>query len=142
MKKYFLHIVLIFLSGNLFGQQHFFKYPIYVDLNKQYIYSFNKVDSSIISDVSTSESKNFKLYNFDSLGKFRIIFYDSVKKEKTEGAYLIAKKIKKIKKYVIPVGAGGLTKRKVINFYFQNSIRIGTWITYNEQNVIKNKVQW
>ena len=77
MKKYFLYTVLIFLTGNLFGQQHFFKHPVYVDLNKQYIYSFNKIDSSIVSDVSTSESNNFKLHEniYFIIFKRQVIFF-------------------------------------------------------------------
>lgn len=141
MKKYFLYILLLFYVNNVFCQKHFFKFPIYVDLNQQYIESFNKIDSSIVSDISSAESSNLKLYDFVSK-KIKIIFIDTVNKEKIVGTYLILPKIEHGNNSVIPIGAGGLHKRKVIIFYFQNAVRFGKWTIYDEQNKIKKVIEY
>ena len=141
MKKYILYIVLIFCVKDSFSQQYFFKYPIYVDLNEQYIESFNKSDSSIVSDLSSLESNNLKLYDLNSK-RIKIIFFDADNREKIQGTYLILPKIETGKNSIIPIGQGGLNKRKVRKFSFQNAVRFGKWTIYDEQNKIKKIIEY
>lgn len=143
MKKYLLFIIFICITKFTYCQKLFFKYPIYSDLLDHYIYAYDKTDSSITCDLSSSQLRHFKLFDYDSSNNskitFKISYFDTSRKVRSSGSYLIDPKVKKIKKTIIPVGAGGIIKRKIIDFYFLNAIRIDTWRECNITDMKKNK---
>jgi hypothetical protein len=142
MKTTILLLFSGFISNNILCQVITFKPTVYVPICRQYLLSINIKDSTIVSDVSSAESKFFKIYDYDSINhKFKFTFFDSAQKTYTIGYYVIDNK----NIYTGATGtisASGKAKRRIIYFKYYKAIIAGDWIYTDEKgNPLKNLIK-
>lgn len=125
---------------HIIAQEHVFKYPIHIDLNGRYVYSYNKTDSSVVTNVSSAESKPLKMISADSSGRLNIIFKDEPNNMIVKGSYIVINKIQKTIKRVRPIGRK--EKWKDVDFYYYNARRTGTWFYYDNNGKLFKSVQY
>lgn len=129
--KYII-VLLFFLQISIKGisQTIYFKEPIHIDLIHQYLYSLDKKDSSISTNLSSTQSQNFKIISYNNR-IIKFVYLDTVKKLTVKGQYLINNEI--IKNPRQPIKEG----KKATSFgpaYFKESYRDGSWIYLNILN--------
>ena len=135
MKKIIILIVMTFLSFNkLIGQKVYFtKHPIYLDLINEYIYVFDKKDSSIITNYGDWPTSLIKIFNITYKGKMSFIYKDTALKCITIGQYKATTKLSNPDgKSYNGFGSGGTSS------YNYRPFRNGFWYYYNYKGVIIN----
>lgn len=136
MKRIVIVLCIFFMANSLLGQTIVFKKEVYIKLCDIYIYSINKIDSSVNTYFGDDQSNFFKAFDYNSqTGKFKFSFFDTTKKIFIKGSYLIDKK-HTYKRASVGISARQKPQRKVIYTSYQKAVKFGNWIYTNENGDI------
>lgn len=134
MKTVSVLIFLIIISYNSFSQNIYFKYQIFLDVSRGYLlYSFNKIDSSVITNWGSEESKPIKVFNNNKKGTLKFILSDSQRSIFIKGQYYESSIIKNniaIPKRGVYRATSSWAHPSSAKYYYR-PIRDGVWYYYN-----------
>jgi len=77
----------VILASSECHSQVFFKYPIYMDVAKQYIYAFNKADSTVVTNLGKDSSRRIKVFECSEKGDLQFALQNDSKKVIVLGQY-------------------------------------------------------
>lgn len=132
----FLFLFLISAFGRACGQKIYLAdHPVYLDISKQYINTYDAGDSSIRTESGDQDTAYIKVFDFTPNGKMRFIWHDTVSRVIVSGQYEVARKLSAPHgfvrdKYRVVTSPGGTSRWHYV------PVRKGKWIYYNMDGTV------
>ncbi len=114
------------------------KYPIFLDVNKQYIELFNPNDSSVVTNLSSDSSKLMKAFNINKAGDLNFQILNDSGGIRIEGHYAASPLLHTETIYIRKLGGKSGSKHRT----FYRPLRDGIWLYRDRKGTVYFKERY